>query len=270
MTLEIPPGLKVLQNINPVPKRGPDLPDTPLSQPMPNLDTLIQALAQHMGTEESPGKGITGAVGIDDLIVCELGHGVGLGVWVRGEEVAFARVGRGGGGGDEGGGGALGDDDESGAGSVGFGEVGDCGGDLGNGGVLGGREAGGGLVCWCGCGLGERTYGHALGLGVRRSLGFIPDQDINIMQQLIQLNLEELGDKRRAQVECDDLAPSGGGLGDLHGGFDAVGEEESTNVEEFGVVDVFLDLGLCEVRGGELFGGSEGSNEGSAGGVSPP
>lgn len=109
-----------------------------------------------------------------------------------------------------------------------------------------------------------RTHGHALGLGVRRSLGLVPDQDIDIVQQLIQLHLEELRDERRAQVERDDLAVSGGGLGDLDSGLDAMGEEEATDVEELGVVDVGLDFGLGEVRRRELFGGSEGGDEGAA------
>ena len=110
----------------------------------------------------------------------------------------------------------------------------------------------------------EGTHGHALGLGVRRRLGLIPDQDIDIVQELIQLHLEELRNERRAQVERDNLAVSGGGLGDLDGGLDAVGEEEATDVEELGVVDVGLDFGLGEVRGGELFGRSEGGDEGAA------
>lgn len=78
---------------------------------MSHFDTLIEALAQHVRAQESTGKGIASAVGVDDLVVGELGHGVRLGVGVRGGEVAFARVGRGRGGGDEGGFSALGDDD---------------------------------------------------------------------------------------------------------------------------------------------------------------
>ena len=110
------------------------------------------------------------------------------------------------------------------------------------------------------------THGHALRLGVRCSLGLVADQDIHVVQQLVELHLEELRNERRAQVESDDLAAAGGGLGDLDGGLDAVGKEETTDVEELGMVDVFLDLGLGEVRGGELFGGSKGGDEGTDGG----
>lgn len=104
---------------------------------MSNLDTLIQALTQHMGTQEPTGKGITRAVGVDDLVIGELGDGESLGVRVRGGQVALAGVGRGRGRGDEGRIGALGDDDESGTGCVGFREVGDGRGDLADGRVLG-------------------------------------------------------------------------------------------------------------------------------------
>lgn len=106
-----PGALKVLQDVDPLAKRRPDVSHTPLSEPVSDLDTLIEALAQHVCAQESTGKGIAGTVGVDDLVVGELGHGVRLGVRVRGGEVAFARVGRGRGGGDEGGFGALGDDD---------------------------------------------------------------------------------------------------------------------------------------------------------------
>lgn len=104
-----------------------------------------------------------------------------------------------------------------------------------------------------------------MSFSVRRGLGLVSDQDVDVRQELIKGDLEELGDEGSAQVESDDLSSTGSGLGNLHGGFDTVGEEETTNVEEFGVVDVFLDFGLGEVRGGELFGGSEGGDEGSAG-----
>lgn len=116
------------------------------------------------------------------------------------------------------------------------------------------------------CDVAERwgTHGHALGFSVRRGLGLVSDQDVHVGQELIKLDLEELGNERRAQVEGDDLSSAGSGLGDLHGGFDAVGKEETTDVEELCVVDVFLDLGLGQVRGGELFGGSESGDEGSA------
>lgn len=128
--------LKILQDINSVAKRRSDLTNTPLTQPMSNLDTLIQALTQHVGTQESTGKRITRAVGIDDLVVGELGNGESLGVRVRGGQVALAGMGRGGGRGDEGRVGALGDNDESGTGCVGFGKVGDGRGDLTDGRLL--------------------------------------------------------------------------------------------------------------------------------------
>lgn len=109
------------------------------------------------------------------------------------------------------------------------------------------------------------THSHALSFSVRRGLGLVSDQDVDVRQELVKGDLEELGDEGSAQVESDDLSSTGSGLSDFHGGFDTVGQEETTNVEEFGVVDVFLDFGLGEVRGGELFGGSESGDEGSDG-----
>lgn len=116
-------------------KLGPILADTHLTKLVSDLDRVIQILAKRQGAQEATGKHVAGTVGVDDLVVCQLGDGVRLGVGVRGLDVAGGS-GRGGGG-DEGGVGTLGDDDETGSGGVGFGEGGEGGGDVGEGGVLG-------------------------------------------------------------------------------------------------------------------------------------
>lgn len=55
------------------------------------------------------------------------------------------------------------------------------------------------------------------------------------------------------------LSPSTGVLSNFQSALDTVSQEESTNVEEFSVVEVRLDFWLLEVVDGELFGGLKGS-----------
>lgn len=61
------------------------------------------------------------------------------------------------------------------------------------------------------------------------------------------------------------LASTGSLLGELEGRLGTVGEEETSEVEELGLVDEGLDLGGGEVLGGEGLGGSEGGGERSEG-----
>lgn len=219
-------------------KLGPVLADTHLTKLVPDLDGLIQILTERQDTQEPTGKHVAGAVGVDNLLVRELGDGVRLGVGVRGFDVAG---GSGGGGrGDEGGVGALGDDDETGSGGVGFGERGEGGGDLGQGGV-----------------------GHAGGGSIGSGFALVTDQNVNMGQELFKLNLEELGYKGGRQVEGDDLALGGGVLGDFERTLDAVGEKVAFDVKVLGAVDERGDLGLGEVGRGELLGGTEGGAEGT-------
>lgn len=80
-------------------------------------------------------------------------------------------------------------------------------------------------------------------------------------QELFELDLEELGDERGRQVEGDDLALGGRILGDFEGALDTVGEKVAFDVKVLGGVDELGDLGLGEVGGGELLGGTEGGAE---------
>lgn len=114
----------------------------------------------------------------------------------------------------------------------------------------------------CGCVfvLGT-TYGHAR--GGRKGSGFalVTDQNVDMGQELFELDLEELGDERGRQVEGDDLALGGRILGDFEGALDTVGEKVAFDVKVLGGVDELGDLGLGEVGGGELLGGTEGGAE---------
>lgn len=224
---------------------------------MSHLDRPVQILALGQGTQEATGKHVAGTVGVDDLVVGELGDGVRLGVGVGGFDVACR--GGGGGGGDEGGVGALGDDDETGAGGVGLGKRGEGGGDLGQGGVLlcvSVRKKIKKL-------LGEKTYGHAGSVGVGGGFALVTNQDIDMGQELFELDLEELGDKGGRQVEDDDLALGGGILGNLEGTLDTVGEKVALNVKVVGAIDDVGDVGVGEMGRGEFLGGTEGGAEGT-------
>lgn len=78
---------------------------------MTDLDTLVNVLAEGKSTEESTGEHVTSTVGVDNLVVGQLGHGVRLWVLVLGLD-----VGRHGGWlrrGDERRVGTLGDDNQS-------------------------------------------------------------------------------------------------------------------------------------------------------------
>lgn len=108
---------------------------------MSGLDGLGEGLSLDEGSKESSGEGVSGSVGVDDLVVRHLGDGERLGVLLSGVQVAGI-VGRGGGG-DEGRRGSLGDDHKPRLGRVLLGEVGDGGGDRGG---VGGLEEGCGEV----------------------------------------------------------------------------------------------------------------------------
>jgi hypothetical protein len=100
-----------------------DLSDVHLAHLVPSVDALGQRLAASDGSEETTGKGVSGSVGIDDVLVLELVDGEGLGVLLSGLKVRDGRGRRG--GGDDGRGGSLGDDDESRSRSVLLGRGGD-------------------------------------------------------------------------------------------------------------------------------------------------
>jgi hypothetical protein len=99
-----------------------------------DVDTLFERLAHGKSTDETTSKHVSGTVGVNDLVVCELGDGEGLGVRVSGLDVGDSGgwAGRG----NEGRVGTLGDDDETGSGRVGFGVVGEGGSGLLKRGVL--------------------------------------------------------------------------------------------------------------------------------------
>lgn len=107
---------------------GADLTTTHLTELVTDIDTLLEALAEGEGTDETTGKHVSGTVGVDDLVIGELWDFKDLGVGLSRLNVGGGggRVGRG----DEGRLGSLGDNNESGLGSVRLGEVGEGDSDL--------------------------------------------------------------------------------------------------------------------------------------------
>lgn len=103
----------------------------------------------------------------------------------------------------------------------------------------------------------KKTYGQTGGLGVGGGLALVADENIDVREELLKLDLEELGDEGRAQVQHDGPALGAGGLGDLESGLDAVREEVALDVEELGVGDERGDLGRLQVRGREHLGGPQ-------------
>lgn len=121
---------------------GTDLANANLAHGVASLNALGEGLAGDEGAHEATSERVTGAVGVDDLVVGKLLDGEDLGVLLASVKVGDGV--RGLGGGDVGRVGTLGDDGETGARSVLLGEVGEDGGDRGRvGGLLikdGGRE----------------------------------------------------------------------------------------------------------------------------------
>lgn len=84
------------------------LTDTHLPHSVTDFDRLIDRLAKDVGGHEATGKGVSGAVGVDDLVFGQLGDWIRLGTVLL--HVAF-RVGLS--LSDDGRFGAVGDDDDS-------------------------------------------------------------------------------------------------------------------------------------------------------------
>lgn len=190
---------------------------------MTRLDSLVNALTERTGTEESTGKGVTGTVGVYDEGALEGLDGEGLGV--LGEEVGRGR----GRDGDDRGGGTLGDDDDAGGGLVVLGEGGELGGDGGN--VLGlqrGKDGSGrrerddgkvrkekeerkneqGKIHQLNDREGRKvrwTYVPIVGVSVSLGLGLVTDENVNVGKDLVNLGLEELGNERGGEVHGEGL-----------------------------------------------------------------
>ena len=151
---------------------------------MASFDALVLTLAQDVRTEESTREGVARAIGVHDLLVLQREDIVHLGLRRLGARDGGRRLG------------PLRDDDRARARGVRFGERCD------------GRSD-------CGKVLLLRLPGRDR---PRLRLGLVPNDDIDVWHDLLQLDLEELGDERRREVQHEDLqgerSTSGGALAD--------------------------------------------------------
>jgi hypothetical protein len=95
-------------------------------------------------------------------------------------------------------------------------------------------------------------------LSVRSRLGLICNQDIDIGKNLVELILEELRDKRRRQIENENLILCSCLLGERQDSFHRDGQMVAADVEELCILDLLPDLRLLQVvhlvlvRGGKV------------------
>jgi hypothetical protein len=165
------------------------------------LNSLLNALTERTGAQESTSEGVSGAVGVDDLGRLEGVDGEGLG--------------RGGGGlGNDGRGGSLGDDDDAGGELVVLGKGGELGGDGGD--VLSlqarrnGKEESVNLRGeWRKRQERNATYVPVVSSGVSLGLGLVTDEDVNVGKDLVNLGLEELGNEGGGEVHGEGLQQDG-------------------------------------------------------------
>lgn len=228
---------------------GANLSTTHLTELVTDIDALFERLAESQSSNETTGKHVSCTVGVDDLVVGELGDGEAG--WIGRTLLDVGAGGRGVGRGDESRFGTLGDDDETRPGGVRLGVVGEGDGSLLKSGVLG-------LSVSRTCQGRMETHAHTGSSGVCSGFTLVSDQDVDVGKNLFELNLEELRNEWSAQVQDDSLALGAECLGDLNDGLDTVRQKVSLNVEELGRVDDRGDLGLGEVVRSEFLGGSKG------------
>src|SRR5690606_9360559 len=140
--------------------RRSGLTDTPRSEPLANVDSLINGLASDKSTNKTTGKGITSSVGVDNLRSSQDADWVSLDGW-------FAR----GSGNDNGWLSSLSNDDDTLALVVDLWKLSNRLGDLSN--VLG---------------------SEIVGLSVGKSFRLVANEEISIWEDRSQLLLEELWD----------------------------------------------------------------------------
>jgi hypothetical protein len=169
---------------------------------MSDLDALVEGFAQGMSSQESSGKRVSGSIGVNDLVVGQFRHGVGLGVRFFGMNVALRqrrRRRR-----NERGFGTLSDDNEARTGGVGFGQVGNRARDLSDARVLL-RRGTFSEKLWLISRLGLSTHSHPLTSRISFGFRLVANKDVDIGQELFQLNLEELRDEGSRQIESNNL-----------------------------------------------------------------
>ena len=105
------------------------------------------------------------------------------------------------------------------------------------------------------------THAHTGGLSIGRRLTLVPDEYIHMRQQILQLDLEELRDKRGREVQHHRPTPARRGFGHLQRALDPMGEEVPLNVKVLGARQQTCDLGGRKVGRREHLGRAEGGAE---------
>jgi hypothetical protein len=200
-------------------------------EPLAHIDGGVEALALDEAGEEATGKGVTGAVGVLDLVLGQLTDWVLLGGGGALGDVA-----------DDGDGlvGALGEDDGSWSRSVLLWQQGDLLCDLLN---VGGAQV--------------------VGLGVGEGLGLVANQVVPVWGVGVQWLLEDGWKEWGAEVHGVDLVVGGSVLTKGVHGLWADGQVEATDVEHLGGLNVLPVLRGTEMGGLVMVGGTEVSSKGS-------
>lgn len=155
--------------------RRTQLLDAETSQPLTHVNSLIQSLALDETGDETTGKGVTGTVGVVDLLLANGVDRVGL-------DLVGALLG------NDGRLGAVGDDGDTGALGVLLGQVGQV---LGNGGNV------------------SSVNTKVVRLGVGGSLGLVANDVVPVLGRLVERVLEELGNEGSRDVDDKDLVVGG-------------------------------------------------------------
>ena len=204
---------------------------------MPHLDTLTEVLPRNVRTQEPTRERVPCPVRIHDQLVRDRRHRIHFSFRIRlvDEDRRF---------------GALGNHHDART-LVGLGIRRDALGDL--------RDVG--------------RVGFENGFGVLLGFGFVPDDDVGVGEDLLQLGSEELEDEGRGEVEgqglrvrvrCDEGGRGGSYLvvvrrvlAQLEHRVNAVREEEPLDVKHLGTLHEWGNLRRREMRHLELLGGTQ-------------
>ena len=161
-------------NLRPLVLRA-NLLDTHRAKLVASLDALVLTLAENIRAKEAARKGVASTVSVDDLLVLQREDVVDLRLRRLRARDDRRRLG------------AMRDDHSAGARRVRLGECRDGRGDCGE--VL----------------LLRVSSGDRPRLGLR----LVPDDNVDVGHNLLQLHLEELGNERRGEVQHEDLRGKG-------------------------------------------------------------
>lgn len=200
-----------------------ELLDAQPSQPLTNVDRLVEALALDKTGNETTSKCITGTVGVVDLLLSDGMNRVSLNLLATllGNDSRLS---------------TLGNNGETGTLGVLLGQVGEV---LGNGSNVGLSDP------------------QVVRLGISGSLGLVADHVVPVLGGLVKGFFEELGNERGGKVDNEDLVVGGSLLPKGEDGIGANGEVVTTNVVELSTLDELPDVLSLQVLQVVMVGGTE-------------